>query len=414
MTSTRPSLAQRLLPANADARRLLPMVCIQAIGFGLLTTFGAIYYTRVLGFSVAQVGIAMSIATLLGLIVGVPVGHLADRRGPRGLLILLLALQALAVLAFLVVGSYASFLVVLSLWSLVDRAASAVRGGLVAKLVPAGEQAVTRSYFRALSNVGFALGAGVVGAALWLDDKQIYRALLGAASLGYALAAASLTTCRPVAPVPRSERLGMTTALRDRRYLAFCALNAGLTFHYSVLEVAMPLWIVQNTSAPPVLVTAMFLLNTVLVTTCQVRVGRSADTLEGARQAALVSGAVLAASCLLFGLSGYFATAVAIVALILAGATLAFGEMMQTAASWTLAYELAPANGHGQYQGLFSTSTSAGLMLGASVVTLLVINNGLPGWLALATMFVVCGFATSRLVSRHASRPAQEAAATAT
>jgi MFS family permease len=409
MSKAHISIIERLLPPNFEARRLLVTVMIQALGFGMLTTMSAIYYTQVLGFSATQVGVGLSIATFLGLTIGVPFGHLADRRGPRGLLIFLLASQGLAVLSYLFIHSWASFLVILSLYQLVDRAASAVRGALVAKLIPASEQAVTRSYFRAVSNIGIAIGTSLVGGAMYLDTARPYDGLIILASVGYGLASLSLCVCTSVPPVPKERRASPTAALRDQRYLAFSLLNVGLTFHYAVLEIGMPLWIVQQTRVPKFMVTVMFLLNTTLVTSLQVFVGKSAGALAGAKRATLVSGVLLAASCLLFGLSSQAVTGlIAVFCLLTAGLFHALGEMYQTAGAWTLAFDLAPSNAHGQYQGLFSTSTSAGLMLGSSAVTLLVLHNGLSGWLLLGAIFFLSAAGTAYLVSQTERRRVEE------
>jgi MFS family permease len=390
-----PSRLKRLLPQDPSARRLLPTVVVQSLGFGLLTAIGALYFTRQLGFSLAQLGVALLIAGGIGLCAGVPFGHLADRRGPRGLLIALLAGEGLAVAAYPFVHSWWSFVAALSLYQFMDRASSAVRGALIARLVPGEQQAVVRSHFRAISNIGFAVGASVAGIALHFDTPATYYALLAAAATGYLAAAATLLRCPAVEPVPKHRASAFGVVLADRRYLLFAVMNVVLTFHYAILEVAMPLWIAQHTAAPRYMVSVMFVLNTALVTLFQVRTGRSSDTLAGACRATLASGALLFACCVAFGASGTATATVAVVVLLCAGLLHAFGEMYQIAAAWTMAYELAPANAHGQYQGLFSTSISAGLMLGSTVVTLLVLPHGLAGWLGLGAMLWITAAASA-------------------
>jgi MFS family permease len=383
------SRLKRLLPHDPSARRLLPTVMVQSLGFGLLTAISALYFTRELGYSLTQLGVALLIAGGIGLCAGVPFGHLADRKGPRGLLMALLVGEGLAVAAYLFVHQWWSFVVALSIYQLMDRAGSAVRGALIARLVPGDQQAVVRSHFRAISNIGFAVGASVAGIALHVDTPTTYSGLLAAAAAGYLAAAANLLRCSAVEPVPGHRASAFGLVLADRRYMLFAMMNVVLTFHYAIIEVAMPLWVGQHTASPRYMVSVMFVLNTVLVTLFQVRTGRSSDTLTAACRATLASGVLLFACCVAFGASGMATATMAVVLLLCAGLLHAFGEMYQIAAAWTMAYELAPANAHGQYQGLFSTSISAGLMLGSTVMTLLVLPHGLSGWLGLGTLLFV-------------------------
>jgi MFS family permease len=390
-----PPFLKQLIPQDPSARRLLPAVAVQSLGFGLLTAISALYFTRLLGFSLAELGFALLIAGGIGLCAGVPFGHLADRKGPRNLLLVLLAGEGLAVGAYLFVHQWWSFVVALSLYQFMDRASSAVRGALIARLVSGDQQSVTRSQFRAISNIGFAIGASIAGIALHVDTPTTYYALLAAAAVGYLAAAATLLRCPSVAPVPRHRASAFGAVLADRRYLVFVLMNVVLTFHYAVLEIAMPLWIGQHTTAPRYMVSVMFVLNTVLVTLFQVHTGRNSDTLAGACKATLASGILLLACCVAFGVSGMVTAAVAVALLLCAGLLHAFGEMYQIAAAWTMAYELAPANAHGQYQGLFSTSISAGLMSGSAVVTLLVLPHGLLGWLCLGALLCATAAASA-------------------
>jgi len=72
-----------LLP-EAGARRAYGFVTlVNTFGFGLIVTSMVLYFTRVLHLSSNEVGLGMTIAGLIGLIAGVPIGDLADRYGPR-------------------------------------------------------------------------------------------------------------------------------------------------------------------------------------------------------------------------------------------------------------------------------------------------------------------------------------------
>lgn len=63
---------------------------VNTTGNGIFYTLSALYFSGIIGFSVIQVGTGLSIAALSGLFAGVPIGHLADRRGPRQVLVVML------------------------------------------------------------------------------------------------------------------------------------------------------------------------------------------------------------------------------------------------------------------------------------------------------------------------------------
>ncbi|MBM0419445.1 MULTISPECIES: MFS transporter [Aeromonas] len=382
-------LWSKLLPATPAARILALSILIQTTGLGLLTALGAIYFTKVLGLSVSQVGLGLTVAAGAGLLSGVPMGHLADRIGPRGLLIVLLGCEAVAVLSYLLIDSFVLFLIIVSLYHFVDRAGSAVRGGLIARVVKAEEQVKVRAYLRSAGNLGFAFGAVLAGWGLQLDTPSAYRTLIVIAAVGYVLTMLGISQLPAVPAIAREHAASPSAAIRDRPYMAFGLINMVMSFHYAVLEVGMPLWIASHTTTPKWMITVMFIINTTMVVALQVWVSKRAETLAMAKWATIVAGGMLAASCAFFGLSSQLTGLLVIAALLAAGLLHALGEMLQTASAWLLAYELAPSNAHGQYQGLFSTSTSTGMMLGSAVVVLLAVNGGTWGWLALGGLFLL-------------------------
>lgn len=267
-----------------------------------------------------------------------------------------------------------------------------MRGSLIARAVPAEHQVRTRSFLRAMSNVGFAVGAGLAAIALTTSERIAFVVLIVVAATAY-LGAAIIVCMRVprVVPVPHQDRLPFLAVAPDRRFMLFPAINAVLSLQFAVLEFGMPLWVVRSTAAPSWMVTVLFVLNTALVAVLQVRVGRSSGTLEGAIRTTSIAGALLAIACAVFGVASLTSTVAAIILLCVAGIAHAFGEMTQGASSWLIAYEFSSPNAHGQYQGMFVTRTSAGLVAGFSVIAFVALGNGLIGWLALGAVFLLAG-----------------------
>src|SRR5436309_14953552 len=72
-----------LVPEPGPRRVLAVGTLVNAFGFGLVFTSMTLYFTRVLHLSNGLVGLGLTIAGLIGMFGGVPIGHLADRLGPR-------------------------------------------------------------------------------------------------------------------------------------------------------------------------------------------------------------------------------------------------------------------------------------------------------------------------------------------
>ncbi|MDX6347368.1 MAG: hypothetical protein QOF84_2158 [Streptomyces sp.] len=124
------------------------------------------------------------------------------------------------------------------------------------------------------------------------------------------------------------------------------------------------------------------------------RAARRVTGLETAARAVRRSGAVLLASCVVFAMSGAGMAGWVAGVVLLAGASLqVVGEMMQSAGSWQLAFDLAPDGKQGQYQGFFGTGVAVARTLGPLLLTALVVTWGVPGWLLLGGLFLVAGAA---------------------
>src|SRR3954469_2906974 len=99
VTKLGPGRLSRLVPTPGPVRALALVTLVNTTGNGVFFTLSALYFTRIVGLSVAEVGLGLGIAAFAGLLAGVPVGHLADRRGPREVMVVLLGI--VTVLAFL-------------------------------------------------------------------------------------------------------------------------------------------------------------------------------------------------------------------------------------------------------------------------------------------------------------------------
>ncbi|UUU38510.1 MFS transporter [Streptomyces sp. NBC_00162] len=392
----------RILPPPGPPRRLVAAQLSNSVGDGAYYVCSALYFTRVVGLSPAQIGLGLTVAWAVGSVAGVPLGALADRRGPRGTSAALAVATAASVFAFLLIRSFWAFLIAVVVYATAQCGLAASRQALLAGLVPPEQRTGVLAHLQSVLNGGLALGAALGGLALGADTERAYLAVFVLDGAGFLVCAAVLLRLPAVAPVTgRAAGEPRLAVLRDRPYVLVTLLNAVLLLRMPLLSLAIPLWIVERTHAPGWLVSALFVLNTAAVMLFQVRVARPVTDLDSARRAVRVSGLVMAVSCAVFALSALPGPAWAAAALLVVGAVLqADGEMRQSAGSWQIGFSLAPADRMGQYQGFFAAGVPVARTVGPLVLTWLLLGWGIPGWLLLGAILLAASYGMGPAVRR--------------
>ena len=69
------------------------------------------------------------------------------------------------------------------------------------------------------------------------------------------------------------------------------------------------------------------------------------------------------------------------------------GELLQSSGSFLLGFDLAADEAQGQYQGVWNTSMSISTMVAPTVLALLPLGLGVPGWIILGVWFALIGVA---------------------
>ncbi|MFD4546411.1 MFS transporter [Streptomyces sp. NPDC058466] len=409
-----PLRSSRLVPPAGPQRDLALAQLGNSVGDGAYYVTSALYFTHVVGLAPARVGLGLTVAWAIGSLLGVPLGRLADRRGPRGTAVLLALATATAVASFLVVRGFVPFVLAACAYASAQSGLAAARQALLAGLVPAEERTGLLAHLQSTLNAGLAVGAGVGGLALHAGTRAAYLEVFALDAVSFLLCAAlllRLPSVPPMSPVPPTSpppgvalRRGRGVALqkhgrqgdgvavqdparpgvlRDRPYVLVTFLNTVLLLRMPLLSLGIPLWITERTEAPAWLVSALFVLNTGAVMVFQVRMARGVTGLTTATRAIRRSGLVMLASCAVFALSSGASPWVA-AGILVAGAVLqVVAEMQQSAGSWQLAFDLAPADRMGEYQGFFGTGVTVARTMGPLVLTALLVSWGTPGWLLL-------------------------------
>ncbi|MFC4911135.1 MFS transporter [Actinomadura gamaensis] len=391
-------------------RVLSAAMLVNTLGNGLFMTTSALLFTRAVGMSPSQVGVALALGGVFGIVAGVPMGRLADRFGARPTVVALLGLEGVLILGYTQVHSFWAAVPLICAVTFLDRGASAVRNALVAHALPAELRMPGRAFLRMMTNAGVGVGAALASLALVVDTPSAYRTVVVLDAVTFVLAALLLLKvpgARPSREAAASR--GGFGALTDVPYLVITVLAGVLVLQQGILEVGVPLWVTRETHAPRLLVSVCLVLNTAMVIALQVRLTRGVEDTARAARACLRAGTLMAVGCVLFGLAKGPDPWTASILVLGALALQTIGEVLCAAGTWALSYELADERAHGVYQGVFNSGFAAGVLLGPLVVTQTALRYGMTGWLIFGAVFLAAG-AVLVPVTRWAAanRPAWE------
>ena len=181
-------------------------------------------------------------------------------------------------------------------------------------MFPREERVQSQAFMRAAINIGFTVGALIGGLALAFNNDDIVRAVpvltarhpVGQRLLHHPAARrrARHRTRRGSARRKPTRRQPTRTArtpgaLRNRGFLALNACDGVLGTNQVLLNVVIPLWLVQETDAPRVLLAWLFGTNTVMAVLLQVAAARGVDSVGASLRASRISAGFFVLSCLI-------------------------------------------------------------------------------------------------------------------
>ncbi|WP_405666701.1 MFS transporter [Streptomyces sp. NBC_00055] len=403
-------------PGGRNARVMLLALALDRTGSGLWAASSVLYLTFVTQLSAQQIGVLLGVAGVAG-IAGSPLaGRLAGRFPVRPLLIGCHLLRLVTLVLVLVCSGFEALLPVIAVTYLGDRAAKMLE--MLFATRTAGEQrAAYQALSRSVANGGYAVGAGIAAMGLAVGTDDAYRALILGNALSFVVAAALVwRTSEPrdkavevarsdgseaVAPAGKRSPVRRAGPWRDRGYLTFVLLDIPMSLDDSILNVGLPLWLVNHTSAPHALAPAFLIINTVTVVVLQISVSARAEGPRRATRAVLLYGAMMFVCCAFLAVATRGGTWVATAVLLAAALVVTMAELMRSVSSWELAVLLAPQDARAAYLGVAGMSQSIQKSAGPPLLTGAVMAAGPAGWLVLGALVAGLSVVQRRACTRR-------------
>ncbi|KUL24106.1 hypothetical protein ADL15_44255 [Actinoplanes awajinensis subsp. mycoplanecinus] len=387
---------------------------INTVGMGLFLSAGTIFLIRSAGLSPATAGLGLTVGSLIGFGAGVVAGDLADRRGARNVVVASMLVEAVASVGLLLVHDLWTLIVVAAVAAVGRAGSGSARGAMIGVLAEPGKGAALRTYLRAVTNVGLAVGMLGSAVVLAVDSRPAYVLLVLTDAATFLLAAAVLARLPHLAatrtaaprtagavrggpadgaasggPAPDQRRW---VALRDRRYLAFTAASSIASLQGWVLVQALPVWIVLRTAAPRSMAAVVLFVAAVTVAVTQIPATRSIDGPRSAARLLARSGPLFLVAWVLMALASGPSVWVTVVLLLVAVLVHSLAEVWQEAGTFELSFAFARPEAQGQYQGVIGLGHGFVEAVAPAVVITLCINTGKIGWVVLAVIVMVAGF----------------------
>ena len=213
-------MLSRLLPPPGIARNLAFQSMIYATGNGVFMAGSAVFFVHVVGLRPTQVGIGLSVAGAVSLVLSVPVGMLVDRVGSRRTWMLAALAEAALFGGYPFVRGFWPFLAVVAALAVTGAAGNAGRTVYTIEAVPQEQRVRVLAFSRSALNIGFTVGALGAGVALAVNTRPAYYAMVLTNAVGLLVNAYCILRL-PAVAAHRADRSGLRfAALRDRPFLA--------------------------------------------------------------------------------------------------------------------------------------------------------------------------------------------------
>ncbi len=399
------ALIRYATPPSTLAGRLSVQSLIFASGEGTFLAGSAVFFTLVVGLSLGEVGIGLTIAAMAGFLVAVPMGKLVDHFGPKRMWSLSAVVQAGLFCAWPFIDTFPEYVALAVAMQVAGTLGGTAHGAYVIDILPPAERVESRAYMYSALNVGFSVGAFLGAGAIAFGTDVLRWGPLLSALLFLANSAAILrlpdATHDVRGPEPRAKPEGIP-AIRNRSWIAVTAFTGVLWTNQVLLHTVIPVWLVTETDAPHVLVAVLFGTNTLMCIVLPRLASRGVRDVDTALRAVRFSTVFFVLTCLITLATDYTVGGLTIALFFLGHIVLTWAELFLSASGWTLEAELMDPRRRGDYQGVSELGGTLGRFWAPAAYGFLAMEWGTFGWLTIAA--IVTAAATGLHVAAHAGR----------
>ncbi|MFJ6195041.1 MFS transporter [Micromonospora sp. NPDC092111] len=397
-----------LIPEAGPKRVYALATFINMFGFGLLVVSMSLYFTRIVQLPASQVGAALTIGVAISLISGVPVGNLADRWSPVKTVKVMLVIQAATATYFIFIDSFTELVIAATLDMLAMKASVAATESLLRRV--AGDDAVTfRSKVHAIQFVAMGLGTAGCAAVIQIGTPTAYHVMIALDALSFLGALLVFTRLPDYEPLPKPDTASRWGVLADRPFVAYTAVAGAMNLQLFMINMLLPLWVVDATKAPTWTVAIFYILNNTLIVLFMVRVGNKVKTIREGGVAIRRAGVVLLFSCSAMGFANGLPGWAAVLLLVAAVCVHTYGELWYMAGSFALNFGLPPAHAQGQYMGFLGIGAGIGEAFAPLLFLSFILTLGRPGLIGIGVFFALVGLVAPALARwGERTRPASE------
>ncbi len=392
-------------PPSTLAGRLSAQSLIFASADGAFLAGSAVFFILVVGLSLGEVGIGLTVAAVASFAVAVPMGKLVDRFGPKRMWALSALLQGALFAVWPWIDSFPEYVALAVAMEVVGTLAGTAHGAYVIDVLPPAERVESRAYMYSALNLGFSVGGliGVVAIAFGTDALRWAPLLSAVLFVANSVAVLRLPDASHDVrgPEPRAKPEGIP-AIRNRSWIAVTALTGVMWTNQVLLHTVIPVWLVTETDAPEVLVALLFGTNTVMCIVLPRLASRGIRDVGTALRAVRISTVFFVLTCIITLVTHETVGWLTIALFFLGHVVLTWSELFLSASGWTLEVELMDPRRRGDYQGVSELGGTLGRFWAPAVYGFLAMEWGAWGWLTIAA--IVTAAATGLHFAAHAGR----------
>lgn len=370
-------------------------VLIDTVGTGMWIPVSLIFFTRAAHIPATQVGGALTIGGIVGLLCGPIGGTLVDRWGPAPFALLSMLIRAMIFVVYPFVGSAWQVAALSAVFAASDRLFWTSNAPLLYQLASGRELDSLLGSQSMVRVIGIGIGAAVsgvlAGSISGLDLLSYCNAasyIVASIALWLSFSRPTLARKRTVDPASSSSAGNWRTVLADRPYVLLCFVYQLYVFGSESLVVILPLVAVETLHGPVWLAGGSVVVGNIVLVTAQkpvIRLSRRWPRRNGILTATplfIAAFAVMIAGPILHG-------AGVVIAVMAASILGVLSEAFYTPLLTSAANEVAPDALRGRYSAMLQLTWGiSGVISPALFTSLLSVGNSVL-WLSLVGMMAV-------------------------